>query len=202
MATIQVFTLSSFIRLCQLDTDQKIAAIDKKINGGASYNFYQSLTRAIRAHLAGESSDVVDDILQSPTNAVEREYNTAAYQGFSERYASKRKIEAIKRPRTYEIPGHNISIACDPLFLTLEKDTSWVHSIWAARTPQLQRKYAAVGCLLLRECYRSTALANSTFALANLTNGSRTGEKSVSNTTRAILRSDASTIANLIADVS
>lgn len=202
MTSKTIFSLSSFLRLCQMDTGQRIVAVDKKLNAGASYNFYQTLTRAIRAHLSGASSDVVEDILSSPSNAVEREYNVAAFKAFTERYANIRSVEALKRPRPYDIPGHNISITCDPLFSTVEKDNKWVHAIWATRTPQLQRKYAAVGCLILRECYRNTSLANSTFAIANLTDGSRTGEKSISNATRAILRSDANTIEQLVLDAS
>lgn len=194
------FSLASFLRICQQDTGQRIAAIERKLRTSSGYDFYHSLNRAIRARVSGASKEEVEDILLSPSNAAEREYNLAAYREFEERYTRNRAIAVVKRQRTYHVPRSAISIVCDPLFSTTENGTQWVHAIWATRTPQLLNKYAAVGCLILRECYRNTTLANSNFAIANLTNGKRVGEKSIRNVTAAVLRSDASTLSQLIAE--
>lgn len=196
-----LFTLASFLRICQMDTGQQIAAIERKLNPSSSYDFYHSLNRAIRARVAGKSGEEIEDILLSPGNAAEREYNLAAYRSFEERYARKRGIEIVRQKCTYKVPKSAISIICDPLFSTTEDGALWIHSIWAARTPPLQNKYGAVGCMVLRECYRTSNLANSVFAIANLTDGKRIGEKSISNATPAILRSDAGTLTQLISEV-
>lgn len=194
------FTLASFLRICQMDTGQQIAAVERKLNSSSGYDFYHSLSRAIRAQVSGGSKEEIEDILLSPSNAAEREYNIAAYREFAARYARKKGVEVMRQQRTYKLPKSNISIVCDPLFSTTEQGIKWVHAIWASRTPPLQHKYAAVGCLILRDCYRNSNLANATFAMANLTNGKRVGERSVSNTTAAILKSDANTLSQLIAD--
>lgn len=192
------FSLASFLRICQMDTGQQITAIERKLNSSSGYDFYHSLNKAIQARVKGSSSEEIDDILKSPSNASEREYNLAAYRVFEERYARKKGIEVVRQQRTYKVPNSLISVICDPVFSTTESGTKWVHCIWASRTPPLQSKYAAVGCLMLRECYRTSGLANSIFAIANLTNGKRVGEKSIGNATAAILRSDANTLTQLI----
>lgn len=196
-----LFTLASFLRICQLDTGQKITAIERKVNSAAGYDFYNSLSRAIRARADAKSTEEIEDILLSPRNAAEREYNVAAYRVFEKRYARRRDIEAQNNKRTYKVPNSAIAIICDPLFKTTENGVQWVHSIWATRSPMLQNKYGAVGCYVLRECFRASNLSNSTFAIANLVDDKRVSDKSISNTTSAILRSDADTLTRLILDV-
>jgi len=195
------FSLGSFLRLCQLDTDQKLRSIERKLRDGSGYDYYHTLNKAIREHLRGSSSEYIQDILMSPSNASEREYNLAAYKTFSKRYGSKRTVEALSKPKTYPLEGTGLKIKCDPVFSTVEKDVTWAHAIWAARTPPLQQKYGAVGCLIMRECYRATRLANATFAVANLVDGKRIGEAQVNNTTAKVLRSDAGTIWQMIQEV-
>lgn len=194
------FKLGAFVRLCQMDTGQRIAAVERKLSAITGYDFYHSLTKAIRAYLKGCGPEQIEEILLSPKNAVEREYNIAAYKSFVERYGKMRSIEGIQRPRTYSIPNCPIDVNCDPLFSTTENGVAWVHAIWATRTPALQTKYGAVACLILKECYRNTSLSNASFAIANLTDGRRIGEKSITNTTSTILRSDAAMIAKLLED--
>lgn len=195
-----LFSLASYLRICQLDTGQKITAIERKLNSTTGYDFYHSLNRAIRARVGGKSTEEIEDILLSPSNAAEREYNLAAYRVFETRHAKRRGIEVLAHKRTYKVPNSAISIVCDPLFRTTENGVEWVHAIWATRTPPLQNKYGAVGCYVLRECFRNSSLANATFAIANLVDYKRVSDKSINNTTSAILRSDASTLTSLISE--
>lgn len=195
-----IFTLASFIRICQLDTGEQINAIARKLNSSSGYDFYHSLNNAVRARAAGKSKEEIEDILLSPSNASEREYNLAAYRVFEKRYGNKKGLEALTQKRTYKVPGSAISIVCNPVFRTTENGTQWVHSIWGIRTPQLQNKYGAVGCYVLRECFRTSTLANSTFAMANLVDDKRISAKSIGNATSAILKSDARTLTQLIED--
>lgn len=195
------FTLPSFLRLCQVGTKEKIDTLSRKFNSTSSYDFYHTLTKAIRLNVEGRYPEEIDDVLNSPSNSREREYNLAAYKMFEKKYARKRSIELIEKPKVFYFKEFPVAIKCDPVFSTVEGGNLISHAIWATRNPELERRTAAIGCLILKNCYRKTSLANTIFAIADLASGNRTKESFINNSTSLVLKSDLNTICTLINDI-
>lgn len=192
------FSLQSFLKICESTTAQRRLAIDRKISLDSGYDFYRTLSRAIRLFAEGASIDDVDELLDSPSNAVEREKNKAAFDSFKERYGKLSSLLPIKLPKTVPFKQYGIEISCDPLFQTTESDVPHVHAIWAIASPPLSTTYAGVGCLILKTAYNATTLSNSKMCIANLVTSQRATEKQITNSTPSILHADLKMLSDLI----
>lgn len=194
------FTLNSFLKISGLETAKQIAEIDKKVQNTSGYDYYHSLNRAVRAHIANEDVNQIEKILTSATNTHERENNAAAYIKFIERYGELKNIELLKQPKNLDFSKYGFSIKCDPLFIIEEKGERLVHSVWPNQNSKLSQSYATVGCLILRRTYTSSSLGNCRFCVANLNSGKRITDKNITNNTSLILEADARKIGALLID--
>jgi hypothetical protein len=192
------FSLQSFLKICEATTAQRRTAIDRKLSLDAGYDFYRTLSRAIRLFADGASTDDIEFVLESPNNAVERDRNRSAFLNFKERYGKLTSLQQIKLPKSCVFKEHEIEISCDPLFQTVESGVPHLHSIWAIANPQLTLTYGAVGCHIMRLAYKSSTMSNSRMCIANLSTSQRFSEKQITNSTPSILQTDLKIVSDLI----
>lgn len=192
------FSLQSFLKICESTTAERRAAIDRKLSLDAGYDFYRTLSKAIRAFAAADSPDSIDDVLDSPSNAVERERNRAAFDSFKKRYGRLSSLQQVKLSKTVTFKEYGIEIVCDPLFQTVESSVPHLHSVWSVASPTLSSTYGAIGCHLMRLAYKSSTFANSRMCIANLTTSQRVTERQINNSTAAVLLSDLRMLSMLI----
>lgn len=189
------FSLNTFIKICLLDTGQRIAEIQKRLSGGTGYDFYQSLQKAVRLYAPG-NPDEATSILE--VNAVERRHNQEAFNRFEGKFGGLRSILPISSKRTLTFPNDGISISVDPLFEITSKDSQNAYALWATQSPPLLQRYGAVACHIMRRANASGALGNKKFFLCDLVNNKTYSEKQINNNTSLILAADVSSIGTLL----
>lgn len=167
-----------------MDHVELLSAVTKKLDpfdGG--HDYYWSLRKAIDAYIAGETEDVVEDILDKPTREIERRYNKVAFSNFTKRFGKAKKIEIVNDSLKFEMPQHEISISVDPWFATEEKGVTYLHVVWAMQQPELEKRNANIGCHILEETFSGSKFGNSTFCVMDLANSKRFSHKSVTDKT-------------------
>lgn len=191
------FSLTTFIKICLLDTGGRIAEVQKRLSGQGGYEFYKPLQKAIRLYCDDEP-DAAQAVLAAPTNATERKYNQEAFKSFEAKFGSIQSLSGLKSPKTLQFKSAGISIAVDPLFEVTKSGVQCAYAIWPTQKPQLTQRYGAVACHILRRAYGNTALGNKTFHFCNLVDGKSYSEKQVNNNTNLILMADVTSLGTLV----
>ncbi|MDW4548843.1 hypothetical protein R5H32_05700 [Defluviimonas sp. D31] len=195
------FSLSTYIKLCLLDTGRQISEIQKKLSSTGGFDFYWTLSKAIAAYIDGKSDDEINDILLSSSSPSQQTYNTAAYENFIKRFGKKKNMSILNKKKTNTFFTGGIAIVFDPLFSIEDSSGIHVYSIWANQKPELTQKYGAVACYLQREAYKNSALANSKFYFADLAAGRIYSESQITNSTSIIAKTDLKKINNMVSDL-
>lgn len=191
------FSLNTFIKICLLDTGQRITEIQKRLSGGTGYDFYQSVQKAVRLYAAGKPDEAIN-ILDAPANAVERRYNQEAFNRFEAKFGGSRSILPISFKRTLTFPNDGISISVDPLFEITSKESQNAYALWTTQSPPLSQRYGAVACQIMRRANANGSLGNKQFLLCDLVNNKTYSEKQITNNTSLILAADVSSIGQLL----
>ena len=194
------FSLNTFIKICLMDTGQRIAEIQKRLSGSGGYDFYQSMQKAVRLHASGKP-DEAQTILASPVNATERKYNQDAYDRFASKFGSSKSIEPLKNKRTVKFQSAEISISVDPLFEFMKSETRNACGLWATQSPPLTQRYGAVACHLMRQAFANDQLGNANFFFCDLVGGKTYSEKQINNNTSLILAADVTGIGTLVREL-
>lgn len=192
------FSLSTFIKISLLSTGERIAEIQKKLDDADGYDFYNSMTKAIRAKANAESQATLDRILASPSRDIERTYNTAAFNSFETKFGSKRSLERLSTKAHLFAPDRSFRITVDPLFRIMEKNVATAFCVWPSKSPALTQRYGAVACYIMRQALQSSAMANSQFGFFDATSNKKYSERQVSNNTNLIFRADCGSISALL----
>ncbi|MEP5170945.1 MAG: hypothetical protein ABJQ23_14915 [Shimia thalassica] len=194
------FSLNTFIKICLLDTGGRISEIQKKLSGSGGYDFYKPLQNAVRSHCAGQQAEV-EDILEAPTNEIERKHNQSAYDGFATRFGKTKSLEAIKSAKLLEFPNAGIAISVAPLFELTKAGSRQIYCIWPTQKPPLSQKYGAVACHVMRRAFSTSAMANGSFHFADVVSNRVYSEKQISNNTNLILMADINSVGTLIKEL-
>lgn len=196
---MQVFSLTTFLKVSLLDTGGRISEIQKRLDPtGEGYDFYNSYQRAFRENLKSGDSSKVDLIFDSLSNEVERENNRAVYDKINSKFGSKRSIAEVKHKKQLIFSAEDITISLDPLFSIEQSGVEKIFQVWATKKPNLTQRYAAVGCYLMREAYRNTSLGNAQFFIYDTVHDRTYSEKQINNNTSMIFKADLASISSLI----
>ena len=194
------FSLNTFIKICLMDTGQRIAEIQKRLSGPGGYDFYQTMQKAVRLHTSGEVEQALS-ILDAPANTTERKHNKDAYSRFVSKFGNSRTIEPINRKRTIQFRSAGISISVDPLFETTKGDARNVYALWATQSPAMTQRYGAVACHIMRQVFSNDPLGNANFFFCDLVGGKTYSEKQINNNTSLILSADVTSIGTLVKEL-
>ncbi len=194
------FSLNAFIKTCLLDTGGRISEIQKRLNNSGGYDFYHSFQKAVRAHCGGQSEEV-EEILEQPSNEVERRRNRSAFESFDLKFGSSRSLETIRQPKLMQFRSAGVAISVDPLFEISKSGVRSIYSAWATQKPPLSQRYGAVACYIMRNVYRNSGLANGNFYYSDLNTGRTYSEKQITNNTPLILQADVNSIGTLIKEL-
>ncbi len=194
------FSLNTFIKICLLDTGQRIGEIQKRLSGSGGYDFYQSMQKAVRFHASGKPQKA-SHVLLAPTNPVERKYNQDAYNRFVDKFGKSKSLEAVGKKRAVKFPKEGISISVDPLFENTKGEARNAYGLWATQTPSLTQRYGAVACYLMRNAYANDSLGNAKFFFSDLVGGKTYSEKQINNNTSLIIAADVKSIGTLVKEL-
>jgi hypothetical protein len=192
--------MNTFIKICLLDTGGRISEIQKRLNSTGGYDFYKPLSGAVRAH-CDRDYDEVEDILNAPSNDVERNHNRFAFNKFSDKFGSKTSLEKITKSKKIMFDASDISITVGPLFEIEKSGDRQIYCLWPTQKPPLSQRYGAVACHLMRRAFANETLGNGSFYFADLVSNKVYSEKQISNNTALILKADAQSIGNLIKEL-
>ena len=117
--------------------------------------------KAIHSHIDGATSLEIDGILNTPTKEAERKYNKAAFDNSIAKFGKAKEIEVVDQERLYRVSNFDIELKVDPWFRAFEKGQSHSHLVWATQKPELAQRIANIGTLVLQDCFKGTALGNS-----------------------------------------
>ncbi len=195
------FTLASFIKICLLSGSKQVSEVQKRYAITSGYDYYWTLYKAIAANAAGCEEDEVESILLSASNLSEAANNRAAYEVYLKRFGNKRTLSAVKKSVTRQFEDGIVEITFNPIFQTVEKSNSCIYSVWAMQTPPLEQSYAALACLMLRNAYRKTSLANSSFFFFDLVSDRIYSEKQITNSTSMVEKAELRKLAEIIRQV-
>ncbi|AUQ49010.1 hypothetical protein PhaeoP83_00702 [Phaeobacter inhibens] len=195
------FSLNTFVKICLRDTGGRISEIQKKLEGSGGYDFYNSFHRAMRARLSGKQTEQAQEIILNLANETERKRNLEAFSQVDKKFGSARTIEGLDVKRSITFDGYGIEIFVDPLFRVERSGVLKAYAVWLPLQPELSRKYAAVACLIMREAYRGTSLANMQFHYYDSNKDRTYSEKQINNNTSLIPKSDVSSISKLAKEV-
>ncbi len=143
---LESFALSTFIKICLLDSTRQVAEVHKKLNFSSGYNFYRTLNLAIDAKASRKKDDEITDILMSSSNLVERDSNQSAYDMFEKKFGSKRGLATFKKSKNFHPKGANFTIRINPSFAIETGELSEIYAIWAMKTPDLTQSGGALAC--------------------------------------------------------
>jgi hypothetical protein len=194
------FSLNTFIKICLLDTGQRIVEIQKRLSGSGGYDFYQSLQKAVRLHSDGKRDQALS-VLDAPVNFTERKHNTDAFNGFISKFGSSRTLEPLNKRRTIRFQNAGISISVDPLFELTKGDARCAYTLWATQSPAMNQRYGAVACHIMRQAFSNDPLGNANFFFCDLVGGKTYSEKQVNNNTSLILAADVTSIGTLVKEL-
>ena len=194
------FSMNTFIKICLLDTGGRISEIQKQLQSSGGYDFYKPLQKAVRAHCSG-NHDEVKDVLEAPSNDIERLNNRTAYDAFETKFGSNKTLEALLEPKKLEFPDAGISITASPLFELTKSGTRQIYSLWPTKSPDLTQRYGAVACHLMRTAYSSASLGNGAFFYADLVGNRVYSEKQINENTDLILKADIASIGRLVKEL-
>lgn len=195
------FSLQTFLKICILDTGSRISELQKRLEGNGGYDFHKSFQQAVRLHANGGAPDQVNALLSSPSNDVERRYNTASYQKFGTKYGNKRSLEAIDTAKFLTFRDAGLKIKVDPLFSLEVAGTREIYCTWQTQKPPMSQRYGAVACHVMREAFRSSGLANGQCRFVDFVGDKVYSEKQITNNTSLILNEDARSIGNLLKEL-
>ena len=85
------FSLNAFIKLCLLDTGEKILELQKRLVPGTGYVFYRPLQQSVRAFCDGDKEGAAK-IISKPTNEIERERNKDAFDIFCKKFGKSNSL--------------------------------------------------------------------------------------------------------------
>ncbi len=143
------FSLPSFLKMCQLDSHGRHAALDAKLNKpNSGYPFHRPLRDAINAHIDGADQADIDEILNAPSQEHQRRYNRNAFDAFVKRFGKDKSIAIVRETEIYPVHAHGIEITVSPWFSTVENGHTYLHVVWATSKPALERRNANIGCLI------------------------------------------------------
>lgn len=195
------FSLNNFIKICLLDTGGRISEIQKKLESSGGYDFYNSFQRATRAKLKGKSDAHVMSILNAPAKQAERQYNIETYNKVQAKFGSIKSIEALSNKKKLKFGVAGIEVLVDPLFQIEKSGAIKVYSVWPTQKPELTQRYGALACHLMREAFKSTSLGNAQFHFYDAVKDKTYSEKQINNNTSLILKSDLSSISNMLKEL-
>ena len=195
---IHTFSLQTFLKLSLLSTGERIAEIQKKLDGSDGYDFYNSLTKATKLRASGSEQSDIDDTLDYPTRAVERKYNREAFDVFDHKFGKSRSLEDLKNRGKILSPDKTFQIIVEPTFSASSKGVRVAYCLWATQKPEMTQRYGAVGCYVMRQALKNTPLANYQFAIYDLVGKKQYSEKQISNNTSLIFKADCGSISALL----
>lgn len=134
-----------------------VGEVNRRMQASNGYDYYGSLTAAVRAKISGASNDEIKHILNRSSNPSEMSHNKAAYEMFLEKFGTKNNVEIFEKKGKVKLCGGKLAISVAPLF-SMETSKSFdVYNIWAAQRPQLERDNAGVGVYLMQRAFVKTA---------------------------------------------
>lgn len=92
------FSLNGFIKLCLLDTGEKISELQKRLTPKPGYDFYRPLQQSVHAFCDGDKEKAVK-IISKPANDVERERNKDAFDVFCKKFGKSNSLEKVKQKK-------------------------------------------------------------------------------------------------------
>lgn len=194
------FSMNTFLKLCLLDTGEKISELQKRLNGPGGYDFYKPLQRAVRLHSAGEHKKALE-VLEAPVNLTERKHNQDAFEKFRTRFGTVRTLSPVDEKGSLKFTSDGIEILPDPLFEITKGGIRQVYCLWPTQSPELTQRYGAVACYIMRSAFKHKPIANAGFYLADLVSGRIYSEKQITNNTSLILSSDVASIGSIIKQI-
>lgn len=194
------FSLNTFLKLCLLNTGDRISEVQKRLSGPGGYNFYRPLQSSVRAHCKGQYEEA-QDILDAPANRSEREHNRAAYENFDAKFGSIRSLEALDLGKNLDFPEHSVSIFVDPLFEYTKAGARQAFCLWPTSSPEMTQRYGAVACYIMRRTFTTGPLANCSFNFSDLVSNRNYSERQISNNTSLIFSADLNSIGTLVKDL-
>ena len=191
------FSLNTFIKLCLLDTGDKISELQKHLGPHQGFGFYLPLKQSVRAFCDGDKEKAVK-IISNPANEIQRERNKDAFDVFCKKFGKSNSLEKVKQDEVLKFSSAGISITINPLFEISKSENRQVYSLWPNKKPVLTQRYGAVACHLMRRAYGNSNLANCSFFFTDTVAGKTYSEKQITSNTSVILNSDVESIGRLL----
>ena len=155
--TLLTLSLNTFIRYYSMSHSKLVGEIARRMQASNGYDYYGSLTAAVRAKISGASNDEIQHILNRSSSPSELSHNKAAYEMFLEKFGTKNNVEVFDKKGKVKLCGGKLVISVSPLF-SMETSKSFdVYNIWAAQRPELERENAGVGVYLMQRAFLKTA---------------------------------------------
>lgn len=121
------------------------------------YDYYRTLTEAIRAKIRGKTEDEIQHILNSSSRPTEVIYNKAAYNKFVAKFGSKRTLEEFEKRGQVSLADGDVAIRVAPIFSITSSGTLNAFHVWASQNPKLDKRKANAGNYLISQAFRRTA---------------------------------------------
>jgi hypothetical protein len=144
---------------------KQMAEISRRIHQtGNGYDFYKSLTLAIRAYIENKTRDEIDLILNSPVNPAESNLNRLAFESFERKFGKKKsKMSLFEKRQRLFLADRRISVTVSPTF-TIETASGFeVYHVWATQNPQVNKHMGGMACYICKEAFRKSSSSNYDF---------------------------------------
>lgn len=157
VAPILTVSLNTFVRYYAMDTSKLVGEINRRMQQSGGYDFYRSLTDAIRAKIRGATEDEIQSILNNSSNLSEVSYNKAAYSIFVSKYGSKRGLAEFDKKGHVKLSNGELVVSVAPTFSVETSTELSVFHIWAAQNPTMDRARASVAVYLMGAAFKRSA---------------------------------------------